>query len=413
MNRIKRTSFAFFAIDDAPVIDFASLLRGKTAVEMIKSVYALSLLRGEEFTISLKELEVLFSLPADEWMSTAQAMNDYSVDAETLGRFAHQGLIVTDDDDDGDLSQLRTREQKLGAGQWHPYAALYHFLTKWRDVDVSARFPDTPEEWQVAQAELDSAYRQFIQKFGKPPPAFVEARTEDLIRLPLTRKSEGVFELLMKRRTTRAFDRDVPLKLDNLSVILYYVFGCHGTSTVYEDLVAVKKTSPSGGGLHPTEVYVLAMNVADLRPGLYHYNVEHHGLEAIKLSARDEAERLANEFTAGQSYPTGAQALFILTSRFYRNFWKYRRHQRAYAVLLMDVAHLSQTLYLVCAELGLGAFVTAAVNAQNIETELGIDGYTEGAMAVCGCGAPAMLDLIDPQFTPFTIARDQQPTPPD
>ena len=52
----------------------------------------------------------------------------------------------------------------------------------------------------------------------------------------------------------------------------------------------------------------------------------------------------------------------------------------------MDAAHLSQTLYLVAGDLGLGAFVTAAINGLAIEERLGLDGVTEGAVAVAGCG---------------------------
>jgi nitroreductase len=52
----------------------------------------------------------------------------------------------------------------------------------------------------------------------------------------------------------------------------------------------------------------------------------------------------------------------------------------------MDAAHLSQTLYLVAADLGLGAFVTIAVNARDIERELGLDGVGEGVVAMTGCG---------------------------
>jgi SagB-type dehydrogenase family enzyme len=91
-----------------------------------------------------------------------------------------------------------------------------------------------------------------------------------------------------------------------------------------------------------------------------------------------------------------------MTSRFYRSFWKYRKHQKAYGVLHMDAAHLSQTFYLVCAELGLGAFITAAINSVNIEQRLGLDGFIEGVIAICGCGKPAMEDFIDPQFRPYT-----------
>jgi SagB-type dehydrogenase family enzyme len=171
---------------------------------------------------------------------------------------------------------------------------------------------------------------------------------------------------------------------------------------VFEDIIALKKTSPSGGSLHPTEVYLLVINVVGLGPGIYHYNVENHGLELMIKLDQNESRELANEFTAGQSYPRQAQALFIMTSRFYRNFWKYRKHQKAYSVLLMDAAHLSQTFYLVCAELGLGAFITAAINSINIESKLGLDGFIEGAIAICGCGAPAEQDLIDPQFRAYT-----------
>jgi nitroreductase len=69
---------------------------------------------------------------------------------------------------------------------------------------------------------------------------------------------------------------------------------------------------------------------------------------------------------------------------------------------MMDAAHLSQTLYLVATELGLGAFVTAAINNADIEERLGIDGYREGVLAVCGFGRPAAeRSPFDPEFLPF------------
>ena len=63
---------------------------------------------------------------------------------------------------------------------------------------------------------------------------------------------------------------------------------------------------------------------------------------------------------------------------------------------------MSQTLYLVATELGLGAFVTAAVNNADIDERLGIDGYREGSLAVCGFGRPAAeRSPFDPEFLPF------------
>jgi SagB-type dehydrogenase family enzyme len=80
---------------------------------------------------------------------------------------------------------------------------------------------------------------------------------------------------------------------------------------------------------------------------------------------------------------------FIVVARFDRSFWKYRHHDRAYAVLLMEAGHLAQTFYLVCSRLDLGAYLTAAINTADIDDRLGLDGITGGTLALCGCGTRA------------------------
>jgi SagB-type dehydrogenase family enzyme len=201
-------------------------------------------------------------------------------------------------------------------------------------------------------------------------------------------------------------DREKPLSKEAFSQILYYVFGCHGVLPLLDrDVVAVKKTSPSGGGLHPTEVYPLVMNVDGVPPGAYHYSIGKHSLELITRLDEETARKWADEFTAGQVYPGWAQVIFVMTSRFYRHQWKYRRHEKAYGVLMMDAGHLSQTFYLVCADLGIGSFVTAAINSDNIESRLGLDRFAEGAILISGCGAPIeageLGSGLDPQFQAF------------
>jgi nitroreductase len=124
-------------------------------------------------------------------------------------------------------------------------------------------------------------------------------------------------------------------------------------------------------------------------------------LELIEELSQGEGADLANEFTAGQLYPRRASVLFIMTARFFRNHWKYRKNPKTYGVILMDAAHLSQSLYLVAADLGLGAFVTAAINSVNIESRLGLDGCRESPIAICGAGIPAD-DRFDPEFHPYT-----------
>lgn len=144
------------------------------------------------------------------------------------------------------------------------------------------------------------------------------------------------------------------------------------------------------------------MRIDGIECGLYHYNSKDHSLELISILSREQSADLAHEFTVGQSYTKNAAALFIMTARFYRSFWKYRRHDQVYRALYMDAAHLSQTFYLVCTQLGLGPFVTAAINSINIERKLDIDGYEEGAIAICGCGHMSSMDYgLEPNFLPY------------
>jgi SagB-type dehydrogenase family enzyme len=160
----------------------------------------------------------------------------------------------------------------------------------------------------------------------------------------------------------------------------------------------MKRTSPSGGGLHPIEVYPIISNVSGVPAGIYHYNVREHALALLSELQPREACATATEFACGQNYFGAAHVSFVLTARFYRNHWKYRRHQKAYAGILMDAAHLSQTLYLVSGELGLGAYLTIAINTRDIEGRLELDGVNEGAIAMTGCGlrarTPSPLELL-------------------
>ncbi|MGO4780980.1 nitroreductase family protein, partial [Lysobacter sp. 2RAB21] len=59
---------------------------------------------------------------------------------------------------------------------------------------------------------------------------------------------------------------------------------------------------------------------------------------------------------------------------------------KAYRALVLDSGHLSQTLYLSATELGLGAFVTSAINEIDIEQAFGLDPLVEGPLAICGFG---------------------------
>jgi putative peptide maturation dehydrogenase len=344
-------------------------------------VLGLSALTGAPHPHSADELELYLELPAREW-------SDVEDDARA-STLAAKGMLVSDADAD-ELRELRRRDEMLAGDQWHVLAALHHFLTRWQGQDV----------WnELGGDELAAAERE-IAGWGPPPPAFHSTGGEAM-PLPDPARSEPLFDTLMRRATTRSFDRDAALSADDLSVLLFHTFGAQGYAEVGGELAILRKTSPSGGGLHPTEAYPLVRHVDGVEPGVYHYDVEGHALELVARLSADEVGGLAVTIAAGQPFARDAHVTVVLASRFARSFWKYRKHERAYGVLLMDAAHLSQTFYLVAAELGLGAFVTAAINGADAEERLGLDGFSEGALALLGCGPPGERSELDPEFRRF------------
>lgn len=383
MARFRRTAYAFLYCHDTGFLDVGLLLRGKAEPISLRQVLGLSALTGEALPLSRAELDTFLEIPEGEW-SEAPPREEARWEA-----LARKGLLVSDADEEK-LSELRRRDEALASGHWHVLAALHHFLTRWRGEDV----------WRdLTDPELTTD--EVVRGLGPPPPHFHTLGGDGVVPLPVPAREGMLYELLRRRRTTRGFDLERSLTSEELSVLLYWTFGCHGYTRLGEGLVGLRKTSPSGGALHPTEAYPLVRDVQGLDSGLYHYDVGRHALEPISSLRPAEAGELAVRLAAGQPYAGDAHALVVLTSRFRRSFWKYRRHDRAYAVLLMDAAHLSQTFHLVCAELGLGAFVTAAVNGADAEERLCLDGFSEGVLALCGCGRPAEGSPHDPHFEPY------------
>ncbi len=376
---VRRTRYVFFYVEDECVLDVAQLLRGDLPSPASQAqIVALALLTGARQQLSRREFDALLSVPTDGW--TDDTVLDRSIAAE----LTYKGVLLSDSRDER-LTALRERDEAMSSNEWNLYAALYHYMTQWSAVDI--RNGDD-EEIQVA-ARSRAAIEAFVAKHGPPPSEFAEPPSRHKLRLPTDERDGAVYRTLTARRTTRAFDPEAPMTLEELNTVLRYVFGSHGHASTVPEVVCIKRTSPSGGALHPIEAYPIISNVQGVPAGIYHYSVRDHSLGLLSELDPVDAREMVTSFLCGQGYFAAAHVCFILTARFYRNHWKYRRHPKAYAGILMDAAHLTQTLYLVSAELGLGAFVTIGINARDIEKRLGLDGISEGVIAVGGCGRRA------------------------
>jgi putative peptide maturation dehydrogenase len=396
VRRFRRSRWAAYFHEDAVVVDIRALLSGELAARPATNVIAASALTGAEAAVSPNELALVSALQTDEW-TTADDLGD---DAEVAERLTERGLVVADDED-GPFAELRARDERLTNEHWDRYAALFHFMDRGRsDGGV------TVEEAERAAPQASAAIASFVAQHGPPPDAFHRRRSDGSYALEHEDRAGTLYDALRMRRTARAFAADA-VSFAEVSAVLRYTFGCHGYWRT-ADAVTLHKTAPSGGGLHPVEAYAIVLAVEGVPTGAYHYNVERNDLDLLKeLDAANARSALAHA-ACGQQFVGEAAVVVLLTGRFFRSFWKYRDDARAYAVLLMDVGHLSQTFQLVATDLGLASFVTAAIDGPAADALVGVDGTGESVLAFCGCGRPSRTTSpLDADVLPYFPKRPQ------
>lgn len=382
--RIRRRNPCVIDIDDELMPDFPALLAGTVFLAKCTRISLLCPVSGGRIPLSPSELALVASLAPGSWHDSGALIQDGYVDTNALDSLVERGILVSDRNDPSEAA-LREGEARLEAIGWHPLTAVYHGMTRWQGVvgDEGSR-----EHGDVAE---QSRLATHADEHGPLAPHF--PRTEGALcrlQLPIEPLDDAFSHVLRARRTTRHFDSERPLPLSDLTRLIYGTFGALGTQELAPGMVAVKRTSASGGALHPIEAYPLVINVAGLVPGFYHYESDSHSLALLKDMTEADARALASALTIAQTYFADAHVLVFHVARLDRHHWKYRRHPKAYKAVLLDSGHLSQTFYLLAAERGLGAFFTAAINDTDVGNILGLDPLARIAIGANGLG------IIDP-----------------
>ena len=365
-----------------------SLLDGGDGVEERDCWVALAPALGVEVEVDLQDLACLEALAPGKWQARDALAERFG--ATRVEALVGHGLLIGEDEGH---AQLREREAALARAAWWTPAAVAQVFGRWQDVDVVA---DAPTDGSRSVAGM-------VERHGLPPPAAASCCDPALaLALPAPART-ALDELLSARSTCRNFDAGATVRLSELASLLHRVFGAQAVVEPRPGVPMLKKNVPSGGGLHPIDAFVLAQRVDGLAPGLYHYQCQAHALEPLPSPAGDGLRRAALELVAGQHWFADAPVLLLLAARFQRNFWKYRRHAKAWKVVQLDAGHLSQLLYLSATECGHGAFVTAAINDDRAEQLFGLDGLASGAVAVCGFG-PRAAQRANIEFDPLDRA---------
>jgi SagB-type dehydrogenase family enzyme len=211
------------------------------------------------------------------------------------------------------------------------------------------------------------------------PETYKNYPASKIIQLPsqVQETKTHLSEILHKRCSIRDFSDD-PLRLADLGFLLWSSTGIQRVEGDYEF-----RTVPSAGALYPTETYLAVNNVEGLESGIYHYNIENHTLEELKIGrfGQDLARAALN-----QAMCSSAAVVFIWTAIFERSKWKYS--QRAYRYVYLDTGHVAENLALAAVSINLGSCEVGAFFDDEINSLVGVDGEEESAILLCAVGYP-------------------------
>ena len=403
--RVRRCAVVWLEPRELATFQLEDLLSGGTGVVSRLAWFAHAPHLGSAVEIEPMHVPLLGALGSVDWI--ARDALDSRHGSEAVDALLEIGLLLEEPvPDEGELADAAFRA--LG---WHPPAAVAHMAARWEAVDGPRG---------MAEQDLDSN-EGLLRQHGLPPP-LEEPVVDGAAGLALPRIPRDAFDTLLDARATcRNYDPQAGVPLDVFSRLMARVFGKRGSGQPAPGFEVIKRTSPSGGALHPVECFLIVQRVEGIPAGLYRYRIDTHALEPVipaiappqpgdagtmplgdatpRAWTADELQAFARIAVAGQDFFANAAVLCVLAPRFHRNFWKYRNHAKAYRVCVLDVGHLSQTLQLCATEAGLGPFVTGAINEVDLERAFGMIACAQSPLAVCGFGKRAAV-LQESEFDP-------------
>jgi len=227
------------------------------------------------------------------------------------------------------------------------------------NLRLQINFYLTDQHQGVAPPPLQKPLRQGQAKIDLPGP-------EQWQPFSATR----LIDAIGNRRSHRHY-RDAELSLAELSFLLWSTQGCRevvGPGTAL-------RTVPSAGCRHSFETYLAVTNVDSLQPGIYRYLPIDHALTLEHRREEADLRAALSQGTLNQSFTATAPVTFIWSVLPARSEWRY--HTAAHRVILMDVGHLCQNLYLAVEAIGGGCCAIAAYHQEKMDALLELDGEEE------------------------------------
>ena len=205
------------------------------------------------------------------------------------------------------------------------------------------------------------------------------------VKLPPYKNINAPIGSVIRSRRSRRDFKGKPLTMVDLSNLLYYGDGIsgdfdfnlnkneYGTITFSDKYISKLRTAPSGGGLYPIYLYIVALNINNLDKGIYKYMPFTHSLERIKLFNDEDLENYYNNnvFGGGIDLRKTALSIYYVYS-IYENSRKYGDMGLQFA--LIETGEIAQNIQLTAAASGILACDIGGFNKTLSEDLLNIDG---------------------------------------
>lgn len=258
----------------------------------------------------------------------------------------------------------------------------YKMINYWKSWGESASFLQLSSQ-NFKYLLTNEGADEFLRKASSPPPSYTclcPDYSYDLLP-PTKLNDEKLINTFLQRRSCRNFTGE-PINLQRLSDLLFYTAGVlFANDTRFGPVF--KKSAPSPGGRHATELYLAINKCEGIPSGFYHYCQKHHKLNLI--SKNEKIESFTNKALYGQEFFNNSAITIFYVSNVDRLMWKYKG-SRNYRIMHFETGHYAQNFLLTGTSLGLGVFVTAAFNESTVESIFGIDGVNDVVMYVTGAG---------------------------
>lgn len=243
--------------------------------------------------------------------------------------------------------------------------------------EMMQRGRDFLKSRDTAELEKNGSDYKSDQELKKPQPPLVKPpMTENRIDLPRDFENleleDNLYQLLVKRKSSRVYTQE-DMSLLQLSFLLW---ATQGIKSIRGKSYATIRTAPCGGARHPFETYLLVRQVEGLLPGAYHYLPMTHQLELLSpMEDRVALADLMDLSLCGQRWAAKGNVVFYWSFVPYRSEWRYGIY--AHRMIMADMGHVGENLYLACAALGLGTCGIGAYDQKLCNKTFGLDGEEE------------------------------------